>query len=105
MSSVKVCENSPMINSETKLTFEKKMSQFHWHVVDSQSFPLVIPGFLELSQKGAYSPDMIYSSKDVKDIVEYAGAVSIIYPVLRTTLNSPHQRGIDVMMVGGYFNL
>ena len=51
------------------------MSQFHWHVVDSQSFPLTIPGFPELSQQGAYSPDNIYSSKDVKDIVEYAGAV------------------------------
>jgi len=51
------------------------MSQFHWHVVDSQSFPLTIPGFPELSQQGAYSPDNVYSSEDVKDIVEYAGAV------------------------------
>ncbi|KAF5315482.1 hypothetical protein D9619_007226 [Psilocybe cf. subviscida] len=58
-----------------------KLSQFHWHVTDSQSFPLTIPGFPELSQKGAYSSAEIYSSDDVQDIVSYAGA-----------------RGIDVLM-------
>ncbi|KAF9483398.1 N-acetylhexosaminidase [Pholiota conissans] len=54
-----------------------KMSQFHWHVVDSQSFPLTIPGFPELSQKGAYSSSEIYSSADVQDIVSYAGVRGI----------------------------
>jgi hexosaminidase len=54
----------------------KKMSQFHWHVVDSQSFPLTVPEFPELAQKGAYSSQEIYSSADVQDIVNYAGAVS-----------------------------
>ncbi|KAG6844063.1 hypothetical protein H0H87_010061 [Tephrocybe sp. NHM501043] len=58
-----------------------KINTFHWHVVDSQSFPLEIPGFPELSSKGAYSSGEIYSSVDVKDIVTYAGA-----------------RGIDVLM-------
>ena len=52
-----------------------KMSQFHWHVVDSQSFPLYIPGYSELSAKGAYSAKEIYSSQDVEMIVQYAGAV------------------------------
>ncbi|KDR82570.1 hypothetical protein GALMADRAFT_220558 [Galerina marginata CBS 339.88] len=59
-----------------------KMSQFHWHVVDSQSFPLTVPGFPELAQKGAYSASEIYSSADVQDIVTYAGT-----------------RGIDVLVV------
>nr|VWP01985.1 Probable 3-oxoacyl-[acyl-carrier-protein] reductase oxidoreductase (EC [Ganoderma boninense] len=58
-----------------------KMSQFHWHVTDSQSFPLVIPGFTELAEAGAYDPSMIYSPSDVEDIVDYASA-----------------RGIDVMV-------
>ncbi|KAH9891915.1 N-acetylhexosaminidase [Cubamyces lactineus] len=58
-----------------------KMSQFHWHVVDSQSFPLEVPGFTELASKGAYSPTMVYSPSDVQEIVSYAGA-----------------RGIDVMV-------
>jgi hexosaminidase len=52
------------------------MNQFHWHVVDSQSFPLVIPGFTELSVKGAYSPSQVYTTSDVEDIVSYAAAVS-----------------------------
>ena len=51
------------------------MSQFHWHIVDAQSFPLTVPGFPELSQQGAYSAQEIYSSHDIKDIVKYAGVV------------------------------
>lgn len=58
-----------------------KINQFHWHIVDSQSFPLEVPGYPELSQKGAYSSSSVYSPSDVADIVSYAGA-----------------RGIDVML-------
>ncbi|EJF60954.1 N-acetylhexosaminidase [Dichomitus squalens] len=58
-----------------------KLNQFHWHVVDSQSFPLEIPGFTDLAAKGAYSSSQVYSPSDVQDIVAYAGA-----------------RGIDVMV-------
>ncbi|THH17499.1 hypothetical protein EW146_g3329 [Bondarzewia mesenterica] len=50
-----------------------KMSVFHWHIVDSQSFPLQVPDFEEISQRGAYSPNYIYSPSDVEDIVLYAG--------------------------------
>lgn len=52
-----------------------KLNTFHWHVVDSQSFPLEVPEFPELSEMGAYSPEEFYSVKDVQDIVEYASAV------------------------------
>ncbi|QRV77723.1 beta-hexosaminidase [Ceratobasidium sp. AG-Ba] len=58
-----------------------KLNQFHWHIVDSQSFPLVVSQFPELSAKGAYSASQVYSQADVKDIVTYAA-----------------QRGIDVML-------
>ena len=44
-------------------------------MVDSQSFPLQVPGFLELSEHGAYSPSSVYTPDDVKDIVAYGGAV------------------------------
>ncbi|KAG7088857.1 hypothetical protein E1B28_012811 [Marasmius oreades] len=54
-----------------------KINTFHWHVVDSQSFPLQVPGFMELSEKGAYSPSSVYTPKDVKDIVAYAAARGI----------------------------
>lgn len=60
-----------------------KMSVFHWHIVDSQSFPLEVPGFPELSQQGAYSARDTYSTVDVKDIVTYAAEVcvlSTLYP-------------------------
>lgn len=54
----------------------KQINQLHWHVVDSQSFPLEVPGFPELSSKGAYADSMVYSASDVQDIVSYAAAVS-----------------------------
>lgn len=51
-----------------------KLNQFHWHIVDSQSFPLVIPSMPEISGKGAYSPSSIYTPKDIKDITKYAAS-------------------------------
>jgi len=51
-----------------------KLNTLHWHVVDSQSFPLQIPSHPELSQKGAYSSEMTYSPSDVKDLISYAAA-------------------------------
>ncbi|KAF8903081.1 glycoside hydrolase superfamily [Gymnopilus junonius] len=54
-----------------------KISTFHWHVVDSQSFPLQIPGFLELSHKAVYNSSSVYTLSDVRDIVAYAAACSI----------------------------
>ncbi|KAJ7862321.1 N-acetylhexosaminidase [Mycena leptocephala] len=54
-----------------------KINTLHWHVVDSQSFPLVIPGYTVLSQKGAYSASSVYTPSDVKDIVSYAAARGI----------------------------
>ena len=51
------------------------MNVLHWHVVDSQSFPLQIPGFEAITEKGAYEPDAIYTPNDVQDIVNYAGEV------------------------------
>ncbi|KDQ08352.1 glycoside hydrolase family 20 protein [Botryobasidium botryosum FD-172 SS1] len=58
-----------------------KINTFHWHVVDSQSFPLQVADFPELSEKGAYSPAQVYTPEDVKDIIAYAG-----------------ERGIDVLI-------
>jgi N-acetyl-beta-hexosaminidase len=56
-----------------------KLNHFHWHVVDSQSFALVVPGFEELAQKGAYSPTQVYTPDDVKDIVAYAASVGAMF--------------------------
>ncbi|KAJ7505824.1 N-acetylhexosaminidase [Mycena galericulata] len=54
-----------------------KLNTLHWHVVDSQSFPLEIPGYTVLAEKGAYSATSVYSASDVKDIVTYAAARGI----------------------------
>ncbi|KAF5188184.1 Beta-hexosaminidase [Thalictrum thalictroides] len=48
-----------------------KLNVFHWHVVDSHSFPLVLPSEPELAGKGSYGPEMQYSLADVKRIVEF----------------------------------
>ncbi|KIJ54523.1 glycoside hydrolase family 20 protein [Sphaerobolus stellatus SS14] len=58
-----------------------KINTFHWHIVDSQSFPLEVAGFPELSQAAAYTSTSVYTSSDVQNIVKYAAA-----------------RGIDVML-------
>jgi hypothetical protein len=83
------------------------MSQFHWHAVDAQSFPLTIPGFPELSQQGAYSDQEVYSSNDVLDIVSYAGAVRRPLSYKKSNIHASNttlfKRGIDVLMVNSYF--
>jgi hexosaminidase len=57
-----------------------QINTFHWHVVDSQSFPLVVPGFTDIAEKGAYSADAVYTPQDVAHIVSYAGAVRPLPP-------------------------
>lgn len=58
-----------------------KINTFHWHITDSQSFPLEVAQYPELAINGAYSPQEVYTESDVQYIVAYAAA-----------------RGIDVMM-------
>ena len=48
-----------------------KLNVFHWHVTDSQSFPLVLPSEPALAEKGAYASHMVYSPEDVKRVVEF----------------------------------
>lgn len=51
-----------------------KMNVFHWHVTDSQSWPLVFKSHPELSERGAYSSHEVYTHSDVQGIIEYAEA-------------------------------
>ncbi|KQK15569.2 hypothetical protein BRADI_1g23740v3 [Brachypodium distachyon] len=49
-----------------------KMNVFHWHITDSQSFPIELPSEPALAEKGAYGDDMRYTVEDVTRIVEFA---------------------------------
>lgn len=49
-----------------------KLNVFHWHITDSHSFPMVIKSHPDLSKYGAYSDTMIYTAKDIQEIVEHA---------------------------------
>ncbi|TXT08741.1 hypothetical protein VHUM_02869 [Vanrija humicola] len=58
-----------------------KLNVFHWHITDSNSWPLDLHEFPLLAKMGAYRGPRVYSEQDVQDIVRYAG-----------------ERGIDVVM-------
>lgn len=49
-----------------------KLNTFHWHITDSQSFPLILKSHPDLAQLGAYSPDKVYTADDVSEILDYA---------------------------------
>jgi hexosaminidase len=49
-----------------------KMNVFHWHITDSQSFPIELPSEPRLAEMGAYGEDMRYTVEDVTRIVEFA---------------------------------
>ncbi|KAF2664520.1 hypothetical protein BT63DRAFT_91239 [Microthyrium microscopicum] len=45
-----------------------KMNRLHLHITDAQSWPLEIPSMPELSAKGAYNKDLVYTPDDVAGI-------------------------------------
>lgn len=54
-----------------------KLNVFHWHITDSQSWPLDLVGFPELADRGAYSPAQKYSEADIRRIIDYAAEVCL----------------------------
>lgn len=54
-----------------------KLNVLHWHMVDSQSFPVCLPSAPELCARGAFSPAERYAPSDVAIVVEHARARGI----------------------------
>ena len=42
-----------------------KQNVFHWHLTDSQSFPLLMPSLPDFVRYGAYRPDQVYMPDQV----------------------------------------
>lgn len=49
-----------------------KLNVLHWHLTDTESFPLQLKSHPEFSEIGAYSQNQIYTSQDIASIVEFA---------------------------------
>lgn len=54
-----------------------KLNVFHWHLTDSQSFPLFSERYPQLARTGAYSPQQVYYPNDIRKFVEFANAKGI----------------------------
>ncbi|MCL4133757.1 UNVERIFIED_CONTAM: hypothetical protein GTU68_037765 [Idotea baltica] len=49
-----------------------KLNTFHWHISDSQTFPLRLRSLPKMAMYGTYHPEQVYTPEDVKDLVGYA---------------------------------
>uniref|UniRef100_A0A914VJP8 Beta-hexosaminidase A n=1 Tax=Plectus sambesii TaxID=2011161 RepID=A0A914VJP8_9BILA len=61
-----------MLLRNLDLMAQNKFNVFHWHMVDSESFPYDSTTFPNLAAKGAYTPKHIYRQADVKRVVDFA---------------------------------
>uniref|UniRef100_A0A7N0U6L8 Beta-hexosaminidase n=1 Tax=Kalanchoe fedtschenkoi TaxID=63787 RepID=A0A7N0U6L8_KALFE len=61
----------PVIKNVIDSMTYSKLNVLHWHIVDTQSFPLEVPSYPKLWE-GAYSTSERYTFSDASEIVRYA---------------------------------
>ncbi|CRL01556.1 CLUMA_CG014295, isoform A, partial [Clunio marinus] len=49
-----------------------KLNVFHWHISDSQSFPMETKRLPQMNVYGAFSEDKVYRKDDIESIIKYA---------------------------------
>lgn len=49
-----------------------KLNTLHWHITDTNSFPLILDSVPNMAYYGAYSPSQVYTPAQVRDLVSYA---------------------------------
>lgn len=49
-----------------------KLNVFHWHITDSQSFPMESKRLPQMTAYGAYSEDKVYRQAEIESIIKYA---------------------------------
>ena len=59
-----------------------KQNVFHWHLTDSQSFPLLMPSLPDFVRFGAYRPDQVYTPDQVHLAIFWANMGCLVFPKL-----------------------
>ncbi|RHY72467.1 hypothetical protein DYB38_012762, partial [Aphanomyces astaci] len=49
-----------------------KLNTFHWHISDSNAFPVESKTYPNLTAYGSYSASKVYTQADIRDVVKYA---------------------------------
>ncbi|KAF0710337.1 hypothetical protein AaE_012575 [Aphanomyces astaci] len=49
-----------------------KLNTFHWHISDSNAFPVESKTYPNLTAYGSYTAKQVYTQADIRDIVKYA---------------------------------
>lgn len=49
-----------------------KLNVFHWHITDSQSFPMELKRVPQMHLHGAFSKDEVYYKSDIESVIKFA---------------------------------
>jgi N-acetyl-beta-hexosaminidase len=55
-----------------------KLSVFHWHIIEIDSFPLELDSFPQLAQNAAFARNQVYTKAQVADIVRIHSCCTVL---------------------------